>query len=184
MKISGGFYKYAWDPVEGCRHGCPYCYARTYLSARGKDFDTPTFYEKRLIEPSLVKPCRIFVNHFSDIMGDFIPSGWIDKIIEVIKSLPLHTFIFITKNPKRYYEFDFTDNCILGVTCESPAQWERVELMKGLRNRKMCSIEPLLGDFTGYDFAQFEFVVIGDLIGKVDHKHYDTILHSNKYFTR
>jgi protein gp37 len=36
--------------------------------------------------------------------------------------------------------------------------------MEAINYRKMCSIEPLMGGFTGCDFSQFELVVIGRMM--------------------
>jgi protein gp37 len=177
MIKSKGFYRHAWDPVEGCKNGCWYCYAAKEV----KDFTMPKFFEERLIEPSQVKPSIIFVNHLSDIMGDWVPTEWIQKVIDVCRSLPEHLFIFMTKNPKRYYEFEFPDNCVLSVTVEGPEQYWRVEAMKGIKNRKLASIEPCLGSFEGLDLSQFEAVVVGPLLGSKDRKYLDTIDHNNVF---
>lgn len=178
MIRSKGFYKYAWDPIIGCMNRCPYCYA----AKRIEDFENVKFYPKTLIEPSQVEPCTIFVNHLADIMGDWVPEKWIVKVIEVCISLPDHTFIWMTKNPKRYKEFIFPDNCILGITIESPDKWFRADIMKELNYRKMCSVEPILGSFKGYDFSQFELVVVGEMDGKKgNHKLYRTVKHKNVF---
>ena len=182
MIRSAGFYKYAWAPIEGCKKGCWYCYAAKQFAKEGRDFTDIQFYKDRLSEPAFVKPCRIFVNHLADIMGEWVPAEWITKVIEVCLTLPEHEFIFMTKNPARYNEFIFPDNCILGVTIESPLQWERAEIMRTIPGRKMCSCEPILGSFKGYDFSQFEFIVIGGLIGvKSNHKFFRTVKHPNVY---
>lgn len=182
MIKSAGFYKYAWDPIEGCNQGCTYCYARAQIEKIGQDFDKPQFFEERLVEPSRVKPCRIFVNHLSDIMGSWVPDEWIEKVINVCRLLQEHEFIWMTKNPKRYLKFMFPNNCILGVTIETPDQWHRAEIMQAIQNRKMCSCEPILASFKGYDFDQFEFVVVGGLMGvNSDKKLFRTIKHWNIY---
>jgi protein gp37 len=181
MIRSAGFYRWAWDPIEGCKNGCEYCYAAKEVD----EFTTPKFFEERLQEPTKVKPSRIFVNHLSDIMGKWVDREWIEKVIEVCRSLPKHEFLFMTKNPERYKEFEFSDNCILGVTIEKPQYWYRAEMMSSLNSRKMVSIEPIQGSFKGYDFKQFEFVVVGSLInGKVREDLYRTINHWKVYYKR
>ena len=180
MQLSKGFYKWGWGIIEGCRNGCEYCYAKKKIEKRGRDFTKLVFRTYLLNEPFKVKPSRIFVNHLGDIMC--VPDNWVNEIINVCRELPEHTFIFMTKLPERYKEFDFSDNCILGVTIESPDKWWRTGLMNG--NRQMCSVEPILGDFTGYDFSQFEFVVVGSLIENNTHEFYDTVKHEKIYYTR
>jgi protein gp37 len=121
-------------------------------------------------------------------MGDWVHADHIQKVIDTARSLPDHRFMFMTKNPLRYKEFDFSDNCILGVTVESPAEWWRVEIMEWIPGRKMASVEPILGDFTGYYFSMFEFVVVGALWKfndePLDKQYYDTVKHDKIYYTR
>jgi len=184
MIKSDGFYDYAWNPVEGCLNNCPYCYAKKDIERAGKSF-VPTFYEERLLEPSKVKPCTIFATHYTDLMGDFIPGKWIDAVINECRSLPKHTFIFITKNPIRYYDFKWPENCILGVTIESSDKWHRAKTMEDLPYRKMASVEPIKGGFEDYDFSQFELVVVGALFGavmKTKGKWVNSIKHPNIHY--
>ena len=178
MIKSKGFYRWAWDPVEGCKNGCWYCYAAKEV----KDFTTPKFFEDRLSEPSKVKPSIIFVNHLSDIMGAWVPTEWIQKVIDVCRSLPEHLFIFMTKNPIRYYDFNFPQNCVLSVTIERADQYWRAEAMEAITNRKLASLEPLLGSFEGLDLSQFEAVVAGPLLGEHGSKYFDTIIHDNIFY--
>jgi len=189
MKRSAGFYQYAWDTVVGCKNGCDYCYARKKFSRNpNRKFERIMFFNDLWDEPGKVDPCMIFVNHFTDIMGEWVSDEWINRIIKVAKSLPEHEFLFMTKLPDRYTDFEFSDNCILGVTIESPAEWWRAEVMKQFTSRKMASVEPILGDFTGYDFSQFELVVVGALItfdkSEPDKRFYDTVKHPNIYYNR
>jgi hypothetical protein len=48
----------------------------------------------------------------------------------------------------------------------------------------MISIEPIMGDFTGYDFSQFELVVVGLLFGTMKKVRFDvnSIKHDNIYY--
>lgn len=175
------FYDYAWDTIEGCENTCWYCYARREVTKSYRTFE-PKFFENRLNEPGeFAKPKKIFVNRLGDIMGDWVPQDWIQKVIEACKKYPQHTYLFMTKNPQRYKEFQFPDNCVLGVTIESPEFWWRAKVMEGITARKMASCEPLLGSFKGYDFSQFEYVVAGGLIGKGRSKWLHTVRHDKLY---
>jgi len=184
MIKSDGFYDYAWNPVTGCCHGCPYCYGERDFKRWGLSYE-PTFHPERLNEPLAIKePQRIFVTHYTDIVGNFIPEQWVKQVLAVIKD-SIHEYIFITKNPEGYYKYEFPDNCILGVTIEKPELWHRAEVIRDMKNRKLASIEPLLGDFTGYDFAMFDEVVIGGMInGKsgINTKWVNSIKHSNIFY--
>jgi len=128
------------------------------------NFDEPVFFDYKLDEPTYIKnPQRIFVTHYTDLFGEWVPREWIMKILTVIANTK-HDYIFLTKNPKRYYEFEFPDNCVCGVTVENTDQWDRVKMMQDMKVRKLCSVEPVMGDFTGMDFSQFEQVVIGRMM--------------------
>jgi protein gp37 len=145
----------------------------------------PEFHPEVLKEPFSMKPSRIFVTHYTDLMYEFIPDAWIEPVIGVCRSLPKHTFMFLTKNPRRYLEFDWPENCMLGVTVESQEQWQRIDIIKELKARKWCSIEPILGDFTGCDFSQFELVVIGKLfnyVSNIRREWVKSVVHPNIYY--
>jgi protein gp37 len=62
------------------------------------------------------KPKTIFVGSMCDLFGDWVAEDFIHNILTYCEDYPQHTFIFLTKNPKRYREFKFPDNCWLGTT--------------------------------------------------------------------
>ena len=182
MEASKGWYQYAWSPVIGCKHGCAYCYARDMFD----DYENPRFFVKRLSEPEkYAKPSVIFVCPYADLFGDWVPELWINSVIEVVRQNPIHQFVFITKNPGRYHEFRFPDNVYLGVTVESPEKIFRAKELDGMPNKKLASIEPVMGDFTGVDLSVFDWVVCGYMIGrkttKQDRNNMKSISHANKY---
>jgi protein gp37 len=69
---------FTWNPVVGCKHGCPYCYAKK-INDRFKfipEWTAPRLFPDRLSEPSMLKKrSRIFVGSMCDLFGD-----WIDSI--------------------------------------------------------------------------------------------------------
>lgn len=118
----------SWNPVTGCRHGCPYCYARDIVhrfggeangrihellkperDARGHaspypfGFD-PTFHEYRLGDYSGPRMLgrTIFVGSMADLFGDWVPDDWITRVFRACRNGPQHTYLFLTKNPARY----------------------------------------------------------------------------------
>jgi len=132
---------YTWSPVWGCRHSCPYCYARAFarrfgirkayqekkhiespgwtlellasLAGRLQDFE-PTFLWSNFNKTFPRKPARIFIGSMSDIA--FWKPDWTRMVLQRIRRHPEHTFLFLTKDPRAYDNLDFPKNCWLGVT--------------------------------------------------------------------
>ncbi|MCG8515762.1 MAG: phage Gp37/Gp68 family protein, partial [Halanaerobiales bacterium] len=66
----------------------------------------PTFHRYRLDEPQRVKkPSKIFVCSMADLFGDWVPESWINDVLNACHEACHHTYMFLTKNPKRYREF-------------------------------------------------------------------------------
>lgn len=166
---------YTWSPVVGCKHDCFYCYGKKIAKRFFKDNPNyePRFYPERLKEPCWTKkPSKIFVCSMADLFGEWVPKDWIEKILGVVSQNPQHTFQFLTKNPERYLEFDFPENCWLGTTCESWAKYERViwliEKKMASGNKTFISIEPLLGEWKWKfqkDKKFIDLVIVGAMTG-------------------
>lgn len=120
----------SWNPITGCRHGCPYCYAASMARRFAGEVDTgdeiihvldhtihrgdgtvnpypfkfdPTFHKYRLAIPQeWKKPQNIFVCSMADMFGKWVPDAWIDMILTACLAAPQHRYLFLTKNPKRY----------------------------------------------------------------------------------
>jgi len=152
-----------WNPITGCLHNCVYCWARKYskrLAAMGiepyKTYDfKPAFAEWRLRQ-RFPKGSFIFVSDMGDMWGDWVPKEWIERVLRVLRTKRDSLFFFLTKNPKRYREFQdrFTSSMLLGATIETnrpykvtraPPPRERFEAMRDLDwSRKVVVIEPIL----------------------------------------
>ncbi len=66
---------------------------------------TPTFHKYRLGEPQQVKkPQKIFVVSMGDLFGEWVPDEWIEEVFAACKKAPQHTYLFLTKNPSRYWQ--------------------------------------------------------------------------------
>lgn len=178
---------YSWNPVTGCRHGCPYCYARKITKRFPKGFPNgfePTFHENRLTEPEKVKsPSMIFTVSMGDLFGDWVPSEWIESVFEVME-LPVnrkHTFQILTKNPKRIVPAlygneqgcspfgggDFLPNVWLGTSVESVNSLYRIDDLRKLKEQAPCwtifvSFEPLLEEMPAdLDLSGIDWIIIG-----------------------
>jgi protein gp37 len=119
----------------------------------------PTFHRYRLDEPKIkTKGVKIFVSSMGDLFGDWVPDKWITDVIKAIAQAPQHTYIFLTKNPGRYFEYfegafqdipeeyDFNKvKIMLGTTVTN--QNDVRKLSEAARNFiDFLSIEPLLDD--------------------------------------
>lgn len=110
-----------FNPTTGCNHGCPYYYARRLANRFNNDFLPRYHYWKfhKGIEKywKSKKGKSVFVGSMSDLFqdADYIDGNYIkprqDTIEQIIKTLagandwrhnqglPLHDWIFLTKNP-------------------------------------------------------------------------------------
>ncbi len=138
---------YTWNPVIGCKHGCEYCYARR-MNDRYKWIESwndpdvfPLSGEKLR---SFRKPKTIFVGSITDLFGAWVSDSIITDVLHWTKHYDQHTFLFLTKNPKRYREFKFPDNCWLGITVTNNESFWKNETM--LKPHGFISFEPLLED--------------------------------------
>lgn len=179
---------YTWNPVTGCRHGCQYCYARKIAErfkgskAWPQGFE-PMFHPGRLSEPeklggkwyclpSMARSRTVFVCSMADLFGEWVPAEWIWRVFEAMDKSPRHTYIMLTKNPKRMAAFapergdqprGIQENWWFGasVTCR-----EDTRRIDNLQNRMpgsnlFISFEPLLGDPGPLDLTGIKQVIIG-----------------------
>lgn len=192
--------QYTWNPITGCTNNCPYCYAKpNYLRFRrqnekrphriinkkhNKPFD-PKFWEYRLKDKMPTKPSKIFVGSMAGMFESQLPKSMIEKVIQVARDNPKHTFQFLTKNPKKYSEFDFPENCWLGTTIDYPNQ-NRIDWLKKKNNYKFVSFEPLLGDMSKLDLSNIDLVIVGAMTGPgakaPEKKWIKSIKHKNIFY--
>jgi protein gp37 len=177
---------YTWNPVTGCLHNCPYCYAKR-IAMRFDGHFKPRFRSGRLNDKMPKKPSKIFVCSMSDLFGDWVKKEWIDAVLKVVNENPQQTFQFLTKNPKRYSEFTFPQNCWLGVTIDYPNQG-KIDELKKKDNYKFISFEPLLGDMSGLDLSGIDWVIVGAMTGsgaiKPRKEWIDNIKHKNIFYKK
>lgn len=124
-----------WNPVTGCLHDCPYCYARGIAQRFGKQLPDRSGYPEAhndlhcieakikgnpypyIFEPTLLayklkeprqktKPQTIFVCSMADLFGEWMPTKWIVDVLDACQRAPQHRYLFLTKNPQRYRELD------------------------------------------------------------------------------
>lgn len=213
---------HTWNPITGCRHECPYCYART-MTARfagdvrlnkmakkdyflvpaadgGKEVYVldkpminetgsplvypfgfePTFHRYRMDTPGKLKTGNnIFVGAMADVFGAWVPDEWIKEIMEACMALPIHNYLFLTKNPDRYVTMHLEEvlpvrkNMWYGATVTNSQQCYTAEAALQELSRPahtFLSIEPILGNLSSdleVTIANFtDWVIIGAETGR------------------
>lgn len=152
-----------WNPVTGCEHSCTYCWARRLAETRLRNSKRySNGFIPRLNREELNKKFRggvVFVSDMGDLFGEFVPDEWIETVLKHAGKFSSTLFLFLTKNPSRYLDFNFPENAILGATIETdrneiykiskaPKPGERIKAMFELDwDMKFLSIEPIL-DFS------------------------------------
>ena len=136
---------YTWDPVWGCERGCEYCYAEKIAKRfhPEQDFKKPWFKPKRFNSGFPKQPSIIFVNSMSD--PAYWENNWVKMVIGKISAHPQHNFLFLTKSPQVYDEYNWPSNCWLGVTITNQDQTCDLSYSDFENKEKIFfSIEPIL----------------------------------------
>ncbi|MDI3548153.1 MAG: hypothetical protein PWR10_1805 [Halanaerobiales bacterium] len=174
---------FTWNPVVGCKHGCPYCYAKRFAERglgeygkykKGKRFQ-PRFFPGRLDEPKQRKrPAKIFVSSMGDLFGDWVPDEWIEAVLDIVRGCPQHTFQFLTKNPDRYYNWftfdmkNIPDNIWIGAGADNATDAHTRSGTLGFMGAKVkfLSLEPLLENVVEYvEWESLDWVIVGAQTG-------------------
>lgn len=167
-----------WNPSAGCTKvssGCVNCYAEVMakrLQAMGvKGYEngfTFNIVPDRLNEPyKIKKPTVFFVNSMSDIFHERMPKEYLDKIFDVIRNTPHHTYQVLTKRAERMFEYlsdkKIPNNIWLGVTVENRMQGlPRIDYLRKLKATVLfLSVEPLLEDLGEMDLTNIDWVIVG-----------------------
>ncbi|MEN6421716.1 MAG: DUF5131 family protein [Smithella sp.] len=165
-----------------CPHECSYCYVDHFPYGRPAKYKG----ELRLIEKEFSEKYgegnTIFIENCNDLFADEVHRLFIKRIMAHCCLYPNNTYVFQTKNPYRYMEYQqeewmFPDKIILGCTIESnknhgiskaPEPEERLFQLNRLKGFApiFVTIEPIL-DFdvdvlsSWIDQIRPEFVNIG-----------------------
>lgn len=165
--------KWTWNPVSGCKHDCYYCYARELANRFNNGDFEPKFIPGRLSAPFNTKiPSsqidipgihNVFVCSMSDLFGEWVEQGWIDKVLDACRKTPQWTYIFLTKNPKRLTTIKFPENSWVGTTIDIKARVKpALEYMpQVMAPVKFISAEPLLEDLEVDEVPGIDWVIIG-----------------------
>ena len=166
-----------WNPVTGCTQlsaGCANCYAKTIALQMQKNGVrkyangfTVTMHEYALNMPRLLhEPSFIFVCSMADLFHKEVPFEFIDKVMDVIRSTPWHTYQILTKRAERMAEYFATRaipaNVWLGVSVEASDVKHRIDSLRKLpASIRFLSCEPLVEDLGELDLTNINWVIVG-----------------------
>lgn len=172
--------QWSWNPVTGCKHDCPYCYARDIaLGARMQQASLyPNGWEPTLRSNSLGTPesmrvpaqaqtdtryRNVFTCSMADLFGRWVPASWIDAVMATVRDSPEWNFLFLTKFPQRLAECEIPDNAWMGTTVDLQARVASAEkaFAKMGGKIKWLSVEPMLEPLHFDHLELFDWVVIG-----------------------
>lgn len=139
-----------WNPLAGkCNIGCSYCWARRLAEKykMKKYTGEHRLFHQAFLRNNFSEKDFVFVCSMLDLFEDSVPRYMIEKILYFIKHSK-GKFLLLTKNPKRYFNFCFSENIVLGCTIESDLGKRNVDNLKLMREldfpSKMISVEPIL----------------------------------------
>ena len=166
-----------WNPVTGCNkvsEGCRHCYAemmarRLYSmgNPKYKNNFKPTEHIEALLEPfKWKKPSKVFVCSMSDLFNEEVSFDFVDRVIDVIKQTPLHTYQILTKRAERMAEYfknrDVPANAWVGVTIEDKTVMKRIDSIRIINaSVKFLSCEPLLEDLGTMNLDGIDWIIVG-----------------------
>lgn len=174
--------QWSWNPVTGCKHDCPYCYARDIaLSERMREVYPngwePTFRSNALNAPENTKVPKeaaldtryrnVFTCSMADLFGRWVPEEWIDAVMGTVRDSPDWNFLFLTKFPQRLKDVDIPDNAWMGTTVDMQARVRNAEKAFADVGGKVkwLSVEPMIEPLQFDRLDLFDWVVIGGASG-------------------
>jgi protein gp37 len=172
-----------WNPTTGCTKvspGCANCYAEV-MARRLHAMGAPGYERRfelslhpgRLNQPLQRKrPTIYFVNSMSDLFHRDVPDPFLEKVFEVIRQTPQHTYQILTKRASRLRRYFATRQCPtnawLGVSVEDKRRLSRIDELRSVEAKvRFLSVEPLLEDLGTLDLTRIHWVIVG---GESGHK--------------
>ena len=167
--------------------GCRFCYAERVglrFNGKGQPYEglvAPSAFkgghprwtgkiklvEKALLQPAkLKKPHMIFVNSMSDTFHKDIPISYLQRMFEVMRSTPQHTYQVLTKRSERMLKLDsqieWPPNVWMGVSVEDEKVAYRIDhLHQSSAKVKFLSVEPLIGPIPNIKLNGIDWVIVG-----------------------
>ena len=166
-----------WNPSTGCNKvtaGCKHCYAET-MARRLKAMGAPgyengfefTLMPDRLEMPLRIKkPTKFFVNSMSDLFHEKMPYEYLDRVFEVMRKTPQHTYQVLTKRELILEDYcktrEIPQNVWLGVSVEMAKTKHRIDILRNVKAKiRFLSLEPLLEDLGSLNLTDIHWVIVG-----------------------
>jgi protein gp37 len=166
-----GWAKWSWNPITGCLHNCPYCYARDIANRFYEQGFEPSLIPERLSAPQNQRPRasedvsdrNVFTGSMADMFGKWVPEEWIEAVMASVRRSPEWNFLFLTKFPRRMIDREVPKNVWLGTSVDMQARVKAVEdaFERVPAHTRWLSIEPLIEPLTFSRPELFNWVVIG-----------------------
>lgn len=166
--------QWSWNPITGCKHDCPYCYARDIATRFYPQKFEPSIYPLRFAAPANtpvpVKAAEdtafrnVFTGSMADIFGRWVPNEWIERVLQTVADNDEWNFLFLTKFPQRVHEFgELPSNAWMGTTvdCQDRVAGAEKAFAKMGGGIKWLSVEPMLTPLKFKKLEMFDWVVIG-----------------------
>jgi ParB-like chromosome segregation protein Spo0J/protein gp37 len=168
-----GWARWSANPVTGCLHPCRrYCYARKIAEAKElyEHGFAPSFHPHMLEAFYRMPPDpraetdityrNVFVCSMADLLGKWVEDDIILAVIRAMADNPQWNYLLLTKDPKRYLQFEWPKHCLLGATVDKQsrvAPTERVFATLHERGYDLWySVEPM---WTPLRFRHIELVM-------------------------
>ncbi|KKN75044.1 hypothetical protein LCGC14_0384180 [marine sediment metagenome] len=160
---------YTWNPIKGCLHECPYCYMDKMVRFDPEIMEPgfrPEFIGDDMPRLRRLKPSRIFVGSSGDMWGEWVKPEWILQALYVVEQCPQHTFLFLTKNPRRYVDFPLPiENAWYGTTDDGTPRTEgnitKLDMAtQSHGTKRFVSFEPLLEEVLP-NLVGISWIIIG-----------------------
>lgn len=170
--------QWSWNPVTGCLHDCPYCYARDIANSAKVAAVYPNGFAPSLRPAALMAPKNthvpkeagadtryrnVFTCSMADLFGRWVPPEWVNAVLGSVREAPHWNFLFLTKFPKRMAEFDIPENAWMGTTVDLQARVKNAEaaFSKVTAGVRWLSVEPMLEPLRFSRMDLFQWIVIG-----------------------
>lgn len=166
--------QWSWNPVTGCEHNCPYCYARDIANRFYEQKFAASIHPYRINIPQHenvpeealtdVSYKNVFTCSMADLFGRWVPIEWIEWVMDSARRSPQWNFLFLTKFPQRVVELgELPANAWMGtsVDCQDRVANAEKAFSKMTGGTKWLSIEPMLTPLKFKHLDLFDWVVIG-----------------------